>query len=534
VNVLGISVDITHIKKHSEELVKAKKAKEQFMANMSHEIRTPINGIVGMIKLLEATPTLPDQRKYIDAIKKSSETLQVLINDILDLSIIESGNIRLDYIGFRPNTLLSALIESFRYTAQEKGLQLTLNYDPFIADVLIGDPTRLNQILLNLIGNAMKFTKKGYVRVYVLKLNDDDETNHLQFIIEDSGIGIQKQNLTKIFESFEQGDENIARKYGGTGLGLAIVKQLIDLQNGTIQLKSSEGQGTTFTIDLTFEVGTEADLDRKKTPQEKQKEETREIDLSPYRLLLVEDNEVNLLYSKMVLEKWGVKIDTANNGLEALEMLKKNDYDLILMDVLMPTMNGFEATHFIRTNFKSPKSETKIIAITANAIKGDYEKCIEAGMDDYLSKPFKPDELKATITRQLGIQEESKPAKKVDPVNAEDKFTNLSYLKEISDNDPAFVTEMIRSFIEQSPKDLETIRESMNSEDWEKVADTAHKIKPSITFMGINSIKKTVVDIQNQARNNNKEGIDLMVKKLEEVTGKAILELKLELEQYGK
>ncbi len=530
VSILGISVDITPIQEHANELIKARKTKEKFLANISHEIRTPINGIVGMIKLLEATPTLPQQRKYIDAIRKSSETLQVLINDLLDLSIIDSGKIKLEQIGFRPKHLLTALTDSFMYSAQKKGLHLTLNYDPYIDQILIGDPIRLNQILQNLIANSLKFTPKGYIKLYALRINDDPTFARLRFIVEDSGIGIPKENLHKIFESFEQGDEQIPRNYGGTGLGLSIVKRLVDLQHGTISVESSENKGTTFTIEIEYPVGTESDIESYKNAPGQPQADKRSLDLSERHLLLVEDNDINLLYLKMILEKWNCKVDTAPNGLQALEMLKENDYDLILMDVLMPVMNGFEATNFIRSKFGKPKSNVPIIAITANAMKDDIEKCKAAGMNGYLSKPFKPDELKAVITGHLAdtveIRLHEKPVYHV----TNEKITNLEYLRKISDNNHNFIVDMISSFIEQTPRDILKIRQAAEDKNWEEVANIAHKIKPSITFMGIDSLKGCISDIQELARIEKTENLPQLIDELDMVTKSAFNELKRELQ----
>ena len=534
VNVLGISIDITERKKHSDELLRAKKAKEQFLANMSHEIRTPINGIVGMVNLLESTPTSPDQAKYLEAIKKSSENLKVIINDILDLSVIESGNLKLEKIGFKPKSLLNSFIDSFRYAADEKGIQLTLNYDPFIDEVLIGDPVRLNQIMMNVIGNAIKFTREGFVRIYALKRDDHDDSIDLQFIVQDSGIGIPRKRLKTIFESFEQGDETITRKYGGTGLGLAIVKQLISLQNGTIAVESEEGRGSIFKIDIPYKKGSEQDLDSSARKQDGTG--LNKLDLSAYRILLVDDNEVNLLYSKKLLEKWRCAVDTAVNGIEALEYLKNNEYNLILMDVQMPVMDGYEATRFIRTNLKPPKSDVKIIAITANAIKGDDQKCFDAGMNDYLSKPFNPSDLKEMLLTHLNI--EKRPQNPVQNGTSikmdEGHVTNLIYLREISNNDKSFMSEMIQSFMEQTPIDLEKMKNRMTENDWENVAYIAHKIKPAISFMGIHQLKDLVVEIESKAKEGKTLEIPPLVNKLEKICAQAYGELRLEQERLAQ
>jgi PAS domain S-box-containing protein len=522
VNVLGVSVDITPIKQHAEALEDAKKVKEQFLANISHEIRTPINGIVGMIKMLESSPTLPGQKKYLDAIKKSSETLQVLISDILDFSIIESGNIRFDNIGFKPKPLLNALIDSFRYAANEKGIQLTLNYDPYVDEVLIGDPVRLNQILLNLLGNAIKFTQKGYVRIYVLKKNDSEATARLQFIVEDSGIGIDEKNLQRIFESFEQADVKITRNYGGTGLGLSIVRQLVELQGGQINVESKTGTGTRFLIDLEYHIGSDKDLEVRAGIDNQDTSTENHENLKDKRFLIVEDNEVNLLYSKMLLERWNCSVDTASNGLEALDRLKENDYDMILMDVLMPVMNGYEATRFIRNQFKPPKSRTRIIAITANARKSDIEKHREAGVNDYLSKPYTPEELKAVILKHINSAQES-------PVEDDDTrgepVINLSYLEKISGNDPVFIKEMIRSFISESPKDLKNMRNAYRMEDWRNVRELAHKIKPSLTFMGMKKTIELLNALRDAARTKDRDVAIRLIDRLDVTINRAINDL---------
>jgi PAS domain S-box-containing protein len=535
VNILGISVDITDRKRYSDELIKAKLAKEQFLANMSHEIRTPINGIAGMVNLLDDIPSTEEQKKYLSAIKTSSENLQVIINDILDLSAIETGNIRFERIGFSLKNLMNNLINSFNYAAKQKGISITLNFDPYIDQVLIGDPVRLNQVLSNLIGNAVKFTKQGYVKVYALKINDSAHIGKFQFIVDDSGIGIAEEKIHKVFDNFEQGDLSINRKYGGTGLGLAIVKQLVQAQKGSVRLESKPGKGTKFTVDIQLEIGNKADLDELKTKVDEPAEEgAKKIDLSKYKLLLVEDNEVNILYTRKILQNWNCTPDEAKNGLIALEKLKENTYDLILMDVRMPVMDGFEASKFIRSNFESPKSQVPIIALTANAIKGDDEKCIQAGMNDYISKPFQPDTLKNKIISNMNLEGNAKhfvaPASKM-PYPG--KTTDLTYLKEMSNNDRGFIVEMIQSFITQMPRDIENIWFHFANEDYNDIANLVHKIKPAITFMGIHDLKDLVLEIEEHAKNRNPDMLESQLKIFDRTCGLAIVELKEQMLELG-
>ncbi len=528
INILGISVDITERKKHSDELMKAKLAKEQFLANMSHEIRTPINGIVGMVNLLEEIPATEEQKKYLNAIKTSSENLQVIINDILDLSAIESGNIKFEHINFNLRNFFNTLISSFGYAAKQKGLNITLNFDPYIDETVVGDPVRLNQIMSNLIGNAVKFTRRGYVKVYALKLDEQDGVGLFQFIVDDSGIGIPEDKIQKVFENFEQGDAAITRKYGGTGLGLAIARQLVEAQSGSIKVESKVGKGTKFTVNLRYPIG---------PTKNEQEEEVADydiadgqLDLSKYKLLLVEDNEVNLLYTKKILQKWHCIPDEAKNGLDALEKIKEKDYDLILMDVRMPSMDGFEATKFIRNNFNPPKSNVPIIALTANAIKGDDQRCFNVGMNDYLSKPFQPETLRNKIISNMHLEGFSKkissqPIIHHDPL----RTTDLSYLRSMSDNDTKFIIEMVQSFINQTPEDLIKIKDHFYKNELDETANLLHKMKPSIAFMGIHQLKDKIVEMENLARKGDAAKLEGQLNFFESTCFKAIDELKEEM-----
>jgi PAS domain S-box-containing protein len=534
INILGISVDITDRKKYSDELIKAKQAKEQFLANMSHEIRTPINGIVGMVNLLEEIPATEEQKKYLSAIKSSSENLQVIINDILDLSAIETGNIRFERIGFNLKSILTSLISSFSYAAKQKGLIITLNFDPYIDEVLMGDPVRLNQVLSNLIGNAVKFTNRGYVKVYALKIGQNENVGQFQFIVDDSGIGIPEDKIKKVFENFEQGDVTINRKYGGTGLGLAIVKQLVEAQQGSINLTSRPGRGTKFTVGLLFEIGSKKDMDESQKALVVSDIKTEMLDLSKYKLLLVEDNDVNILYTRKILQNWKCVPDEAKNGLVALEKLKDTNYDLILMDVRMPVMDGFEASKFIRNNFQPPKANIPIIALTANAIKGDEEKCLEAGMNDYISKPFQPETLKNKIISNMNLAGFTKKVTKAHKSESDpSKVTDLAYLREMSDNDKNFIQDMIQSFIHQMPKDIENIWFHFSNEEYDEVANLIHKVKPSITFMGIHALRDHILEMEDNAKKRRIEPLEQQLHKFDAVCKQAFTELREEISQPG-
>jgi len=382
-----------------EELIRAKKeleesmkVKEQFLANMSHEIRTPMNAIVGFTNLILKTKLNKEQEEYINAIKISGENLIVIINDILDFSKIQSGKLIFEQIEFRVSHVISTLTQLILGKTTEKNIKLTKVIDKKIPDCLIGDPVRLNQILLNLVGNAIKFTEHGEVKIVVDLVSEIEDNVKLKFSIIDTGIGVSADKLSVIFEGFTQASSETTRKYGGTGLGLAIVKQLVELQNGTISVQSEVGKGSTFSFTLTF----------KKSLLECKTKDVVENDvktenMEELNVLLVEDNLLNQVLAKKVLANWKWNTEVAENGLIALEKVKENNFDLILMDIQMPEMDGYETTRNIRKMYDPLKCNIPIIAMTAHALVGEAEKCIAAGMDEYISKPFDTKVLKSKI-----------------------------------------------------------------------------------------------------------------------------------------
>jgi len=487
--------DISLIKKNQEELIQAQKAKEEFLANMSHEIRTPINGIAGMVNLMNESTTSPEQKKYLDGIKHSADNLKVIINDILDFSVIESGKLVFEKIGFDLNYQIQSVIDSFEYQANEKGI--TIDFKPGSSDtkVLIGDPVRLNQVLINLINNALKFTHKGSIAI-THKIHSLDEENVMVDIeVADTGIGIPKNKLLSIFDAFKQADESVTRKFGGTGLGLAICRQLVELQGGNISVVSNVDKGTKFSFSIPYGLGQAKDLLEGKDQTEKiSSSQIKLDDFIGMNVLLVEDNDINRLYAANVLKKWGCTFDEAENGLIALEKLKKKDYDVVLMDVQMPVLDGIEAARNIRSSFPKPKNNVPIIAFTANALKGDKSKYMNVGMNDYISKPFMPEDLHKILIKYYNVSKEK--------VRRESgsKLTNLDYLKKLSNNDDQFIRELVKSFIEKTPQLLDEMQVSLSKKDWTQVGLLAHKLKPNLAFMGIDSLKQLTLDVEHNGK----------------------------------
>ncbi|MEQ8924459.1 MAG: ATP-binding protein [Fulvivirga sp.] len=521
--------DITQRKKDAEELLRAQKAKEQFLANMSHEIRTPINGISGMINLLSETSNEADRAQYLNAIKNSTESLKVIINDILDLSVIESGKLKFEKIGFNIKYQLSAVLDTFLYQSKAKGIDLNYNIDKKADGVLIGDPARLNQILINLVSNAVKFTHVGEINISVTLEKEEKGHKHIKFKVRDTGVGIPAKKVHHIFDSFTQADASVTRRYGGTGLGLTIVKELVELQNGSIHVESEEHIGTVFTFIIPYLVGREIDLVQPKSSDFKK---TLKYSLKGVKILLVEDNEVNRLYANSILEKWQCNVVEAENGYMAVEKLKEEDFDIVLMDVQMPIMDGYEATRKIRNTIDGIKKHIPIVALTANAIKGDIEKCKESGMNDYLSKPFHPESLYKMIVKFVDPE-----AKKIAvnnqhaAVEASNQLTNLKYLKSICDGDVKFMTEMVETFISNTPATINKMQNWSDKADWEMVGKLAHKMKPSVTFVGLEPAKHIIKEIEDAGKHNmHTDRIPGKINQLDDLCQQAFKELRIAIQ----
>ena len=397
--------DVTLQKSYQQQLIKSKelaefgkKAKEYFLANMSHELRTPINGIIGLTSLLRKTVIDDQQASMLDLLEVSSQSLLGVVNDVLDISKIDAGKFSIIRSPNKLTDLIQAVYRLLKFKADEEHIEFFLHVDPEIPEYLMIDSLRLNQILMNLLSNAIKFTKRGHVKLTVSMLQTDGDKVRLQFAVEDSGIGIPRHRLSDIFESFEQADEDTTSKYGGTGLGLAIVKKLVALKNGELTVESEIGRGSVFTFTNWYTIATK--------PNGEKVNVVDDLDFfDGVRILVAEDNLVNQFMLKKILADWKMTVDIVNDGAKALEKLKENDYDIILMDTHMPEMNGYQAARKIRVDFDEPKRSTPIISLSAASFDHEQQEAMAAGMDDVLAKPYQPNQLHEKIKKLLAGRE---------------------------------------------------------------------------------------------------------------------------------
>ncbi len=458
--------------------------KEQFLANMSHEIRTPMNAVLGFTRLLQGQPLNDKSREYLGAIQSAGENLLDIINDILDISKIESGMMRLEPVSFSLRGSLHSLQTMFLPRAAEKHLSLSVLIDDNVPDILYGDALRLTQVLVNLINNAIKFTNEGAVTIRVARIGGNDAFVRLRFTVKDTGIGIAADKLPHVFDRFNQAEANTTRKYGGTGLGLAIVKQLVELQHGSVAVESQAGKGSTFKVELPYTLGEvipESGIDIYNGHNGH-----GQLAHTDAHLLIAEDNRMNQDLLRHLLHNWRLRFQVVNNGRDVLSALEKQHFDLVLMDIQMPEMDGYTAAQKIRQELHS---NIPIIAMTAHAMAGEREKCLSYGMNEYVAKPIREEELYRLIQVFTGktAPPEWLAANVHVPLHKEapPQLISLQYLRELSKGDLAFERTMLQQFIAQLPEDLSLLKKAIMEEDMTAIRSIAHNIKTTVSFIGL-------------------------------------------------
>lgn len=461
----------------------AAQIKENFLANMSHEIRTPLNAILGFTSLLQKKQSDDEAKEYIQTLQRSGENLLAIVNDVLDLSKIEAGMLRIESAPFSIRGLIHSVEIMFREKALEKKLVLSSAVANDLPDILEGDATRLTQILVNLVGNAIKFTEKGSVSIHITNKGIRNNIAETCITITDTGIGIQPENLERIFERFQQAEDSVTRKYGGTGLGLAIVYELVTLQNGTVTATSKPGEGTSFVITIPYPVSGEQTAVIKNNAVLPATEQ----DFHQLRVLVVEDNEINQSLITHLFNNWKLPFDMVSNGKKALAILKEFQYDLILMDIQMPEMDGYTATREIRNTLKL---STPVIAMTAHAMTGEREKCISYGMNEYISKPIREDQLytlinRFTQTNSSGIQQKAPDVINISPTYS---YIRLDYMKEVSGGNTLYERTVTGQFIETIPEDLDILQDAWAKQDTTRLRQAAHNMRTTVSVMGLDAM----------------------------------------------
>jgi CheY-like chemotaxis protein/HPt (histidine-containing phosphotransfer) domain-containing protein len=511
-----------------------------------------MNGILGIASLLNKTRLDVQQRNYLQLIQESANNLLVIVNDILDLEKIVAGKLQLESIPFKIVDKIATTIQSFIYRAEEKELGLVFQ-NSIPGDLVVkGDPYRLSQVLNNILGNALKFTNDGHITIVTGIVESDADGVVVEITVSDTGIGIGSERLKTIFEPFEQADATISRKYGGTGLGLAICKNMVEMQNGEMSVKSEEGKGSAFTIRVPYHLSVEA-------MQEKEiRQETDYKSLGYRKILVAEDVELNQYLARHILESWEFEVVIVNNGREAVHALEQASFDCVLMDVQMPEMDGIEATQHIRRLPDPVKATIPIIALTANALKGDSEKYLAAGMNDYLAKPFDEERLFQVIYRNLAYYKtpvgtmataglaagpasllassssienpfkNNNNSNSMTPVNS--RLYDLTMVQSVSGGDEGFIKKMVALFIETVPQNVQDMKKALNEENWDQVGKTAHKLKSTIDSMGIKSIRQEIRTVEANAKQKEAlQEVPALIGTIDSVISECIAQLKAEV-----
>lgn len=501
---IGIHWDITHLKEMEFELKDAKrkaeessKAKAMFLANMSHEIRTPLNGIVGMAEQLAQSQLDADQRYFTDIMRSASSTLLSIINDVLDISKIESGKFSIETIPFNLNETVKRTLSIFEDKAKQAGISLDIDLMDDRGISHLGDPHRLSQVLFNIVGNAIKFTHSGYVRVTSQLARKENDICLVSFTIQDTGVGMDMAYLAKVFEAFSQEDASITRKFGGSGLGLSIARSIVQIMGGTIHIESEKGKGTCVEIRIPMRISND------KTKQEIVEMTDLQKSLKGIRVLAVEDNELNRMVLQVILKKCEVTVAIAHNGQEAIDLIQEKEFDIVLMDVQMPIVDGLEATKYIRDELKFT---TPIIGLSANAMREEVEICKQAGMNDYLVKPYSERSLVEVMlkwsAKEMEVNESSAEVE-------QEKELDLSMLKQYVGNDVNVLKDVVSGYLEHLPPQLDRLELALVGSDVMALRHELHQLKASMEIIGVRPVGLSFAGISNELKS---EGLSPIAK----------------------
>lgn len=474
---------------------KLAKVKEDFLANMSHEIRTPMNALIGFSEQLAQTPLKFSQSSLLQPIRNSAHYLLALINDILDYSKLESGNFKLETTTFHPQSLLEEVLQTLQPLAQNKGIELAGEDFSKLPPAIKGDPLRLRQMLFNLLGNAIKFTEEGSVRLQAETLSQNASNIQLRFAIQDTGIGIPEDQLKKVFQNFVQADNSTTRRFGGTGLGLSITQKLAKLHKGEVEIESKVGTGTSVSLLLPYLIGKEEDV-----PQKPQNVQIKPQQLKGKRILVADDEAYNRELIQIILDKWGVIPVIVNDGKAAVAKLENQSFDIILMDLRMPEMDGISVARHLRQTLSI---NTPILALTATSTEDEITQALEAGMNGYLLKPFQEADLLATITHLLGLPMEIEikelPIEKEEfAAMPEDKFS-LVHLEKLTNNNPQALARMLQLFLAAAKDNIQGFELAIEQKDWQEISMRAHKMIPPCRHLGLEGLVRRLKKIETQA-----------------------------------
>ncbi|MFT3946195.1 MAG: response regulator [Agriterribacter sp.] len=492
---------ITRLNISEKNAKDAARTKENFLANMSHEIRTPLNAILGYTNILQRKDLDEVSKQQVQIIQRSGENLLAIVNDVLDLSKIEAGMMRIESAPFSMRGLIHSVETMLSPKAAEKQLQLITTVSNDVPDELEGDATRLTQVLINLIGNAIKFTEQGSISIEINNLGINGNIIQTGITVTDTGIGIAKEKLDLIFERFQQAEDAVTRKYGGTGLGLSIVSELVLLQKGTISAGSEPGKGTAFHISIPYKISS-----LQISPAANQ---LRDISLhtgfGKVKILVAEDNEINQSLIKHLFKEWQLNYDLVKNGREAIALLQRENYDLVLMDIQMPEMDGYTATQQIRETLKK---DVPVIAMTAHAMAGEREKCLSYGMNEYISKPLREELLYKMIAMFTSGNEYKKEADSIIKQSAAQFHAyhtiNLQYMREISMGNAEYEKAVTEQFMEIIPENLEALQQCWRSGNMAALKQTAHNMKTSVSIMGLTDTLQPYLDaLEHEALSEN-------------------------------